>query len=79
MTNNNMSKSFRLHRGARQGDPISPFIFALALQPLAARIRLSSDILPLTHQGIPHKFCAYADDVVLFISQPNTSPSIVAD
>lgn len=73
LTNNNLSTPFRLYRGTRQGDPISPFIFALVLEPLAARIRLKSEILPIIHGNHPHKFSAYADDVVLFVSKPKSS------
>lgn len=65
ITNNNMSKPFPLYRGTRQGD--HSFSFALAQEAVAACIRLRSDILPITHQGIPHNFLECADDVVLFI------------
>ena len=75
VTNLNKSGHFRLYRDPRQGDPLSPFIFALALEPLASCIRSSPEIHPITHLGIRHKISAYADDVILFISDPKASIS----
>lgn len=68
VTNLNKPGPFRLYRGTRKGDPPSPFIFALALKPLASYIHSSPEIRPITHLGTPHKISAYADDVILFIS-----------
>ncbi len=73
ITNGQRSPPFRLYKGMRQGDPLSPFIFALALEPLACHIRSSPNIHPITCQCTKHKFSAYADDVVLFISNPEVS------
>ncbi len=75
VTNLNKSGPFRLYRRTRQGDPLSPFIFALALEPLASYIRSSPEIHPITHLGTQHKISAYADDVILFISDPKASIS----
>ena len=75
VTNLNKSGPFRLYRGTCQGDPLSPFSFALALEPLASYIRPSPEIHPITHLGTQHKISAYADDVILFISNPKTSIS----
>lgn len=72
-SNNISSEYFPLQRGTRQGCPLSPILFALAVEPLAIALRANNGI-----QGIPRgtlnlKLSLYADDLLLFISNPNVS------
>ena len=62
------SPYFSLHRGTRQGDPLSGYLFIIALELLAQVIREDNQI-----QGIPIgdktiKLTMYVDDITLFVS-----------
>lgn len=68
-TNGTVSGSFTIGRGTRQGCPLSPLIFALILEPLAQQIREDPNIIGNT----THKIALYADDILLFLTNPETS------
>ena len=72
LTNGLKSDSFPLYRGTRQGCPLSPLLFAVAREPLAEAIRMTPAIQGLL-VDYEHKICLYADDVLIFISNPETS------
>uniref|UniRef100_A0A3B1J7U7 Reverse transcriptase domain-containing protein n=1 Tax=Astyanax mexicanus TaxID=7994 RepID=A0A3B1J7U7_ASTMX len=73
LTNSNRSLPFPLQRGVRQGDPLSPLLFNLALEPLAIGIRNHPDIHGITINGLETLVNLYADDLLLSISNPATS------
>lgn len=72
-TNGLTSPYFKVHRGTRQGDPAFPAIFALALEPLAAVIRLDPNFTGIRVGHMTHKVMLYADDILTFVSCPDTS------
>lgn len=72
-TNDTYSPYFPLQRGTRQGCPLSPLLFALVMEPLAATIRGQTNIKGISRAQREHKISLYADDVLLFISDPATS------
>ena len=44
INNGSFSSNFELNRGVRQGDPLSPYLFEITIETLAAAIRTSTDI-----------------------------------
>ena len=70
ITNGRRSEPFPIARGVRQGCPLSPLLFALALEPLAETIRLHIDIKGITIGHKEHKIALYADNILVFLSSP---------
>uniref|UniRef100_A0A8C5PTB1 Reverse transcriptase domain-containing protein n=1 Tax=Leptobrachium leishanense TaxID=445787 RepID=A0A8C5PTB1_9ANUR len=76
--NGALTPSFAIQNGTRQGCPLSPLLFALALEPLLTSIRGNADIPGLPGESHQHKVSAYADDLMFFLSQPEQSlPAVV--
>lgn len=73
LTNQTLSSRFNLHRGTRQGCPLSPLIFALAIEPLAESIRSDPLIYGYVTEKSTNKISLYADDVLLYLTQPETT------
>lgn len=72
-TNNNLSSFFPLRRGTRQGCPLSPLLFALAIEPLAIALRGNISIKGIQRNNTEHKVSLYADDMLLYLSEPLSS------
>ncbi len=69
MVNGILSRSYRIYRGVRQGDPLSCLLFDLAIEPLSAMIR-KSDIegfnIPRCEEVL--KAVLFADDTTVYLS-----------
>lgn len=73
LTNGDRSATFPLHRSVQQGCPLSPALFAIALEPLALSIRGHPNILGLTVGGEETLISLYADDVILYLQNSEES------
>lgn len=73
LTNSHYSEYFDLHRGTRQGCPLSPLLFTIAIEPLAIALRSSRWVQGIWRGGVEHKISLYADNLLLFVSKPATS------
>lgn len=52
---------------------MSPLLFALAIEPLAIRIRISPDIRGIVCGDYEHTYLLFDDDLLLTLSSPITS------
>lgn len=74
-TNDHTSPSLSLQSGTRQGCPLSPSLCAILEEPLAAAIRQNGNIKGIQTENVHHKIGLYADDVLLFLLNSETSLS----
>ena len=66
MNNGTTTGYFNLNRGTRQGDPLSAYMFAPAIEVLFIMIRENVDIKGLSLLGTDVKLTACADDTTIF-------------
>ena len=73
INNGYLSESFPLERGCRHGDPLSPYIFILAIEPLAIMIKNNKQIEGIEVQNHTFKIGLYADDIFLLLKNSESS------
>lgn len=73
-----LSRPFGLSRGTRQGCPLSPLLFILALDPLVRHFQERHMFRGLQFRTGPLLMSLYADDIILYVRQPqhNLTPLI---
>ena len=67
------SSFFTLERGVRQGDPLSPYLFVVAVETLAIAIRQNSDFKGIYIQEQETKLLQYADDTTAILTDTNSA------
>uniref|UniRef100_A0A3B5PRH3 Reverse transcriptase domain-containing protein n=1 Tax=Xiphophorus maculatus TaxID=8083 RepID=A0A3B5PRH3_XIPMA len=72
-TNDIYSDYFSLGRGTRQGCPLSPLLFIIAIEPLSIALRASPSFRGIFRNGTEYKLSLYADDLLLYVSNPAIS------
>ena len=65
--NGQYSSWFNIHRGTRQGDPLSPYLFILCAEILSNMIRQNDRINGLRLKDIPILLSQFADDTAIFL------------
>lgn len=71
--NGSLSGCISLKRGCHQGCSASPLLFAICLEPLSQSIRQNKNIEGIKMDGGVQKLALFADDVLIYLSNPNSS------
>ena len=77
INNGHVSPFFLLHRGVRQGCPISGMLFVLAVELLSCAIRSDNKIEGIKVNGEEIKLSQYADDTTSFIKDQSSLKTLL--
>ena len=78
MNNSFTTGPFTLSRGVRQGDPLSPYLFIIALETLTIKIRNDDSIKGFKIGGETTKLSLFADDMTCFVRDKESYASLFA-
>ena len=73
INNGHLSDFFSIKRGVRQGDPLSPYLFIIAVELLSAALKNNPDIRGLQINNSSYLISQYADDSTLLLSDDEKS------
>ena len=76
----NLSQRFDISRGCRQGDPIAPYLFLIAVEFLAHKLRNNVQIKGFNFgQNTSHMMDLYADDLTIYLAPDDQSLKTVIE
>lgn len=79
INNGNISEVIPLLRGVKQGCPLSPYLFIIAMEILAINVRMENNIEGLTVNNTETKISMYADDTsFLFSPKPQCLHKLIS-
>ena len=64
----NLSRTFNISRGCRQGDPIASYLFILSIEILAIKLRMDLKVEGFKIGNLKHLLEIYADDLSIFLT-----------
>ncbi|KAL9954593.1 hypothetical protein ACROYT_G042155 [Oculina patagonica] len=73
INNGMISNPFKLERGVRQGDPLSPYLFIVAVETLAIAIRQNPAIKGISIGKEETKLLQYADDTTAMLADTSSA------
>ena len=68
---------FKLERGTRQGDPISAYLFIIALEVVFSLIKANPNIEGLQFFSHTFLYSAYADDTTFFLRNEKSATEVI--
>ena len=68
---------FKLERGTRQGDPVSAYLFIIALEVVFSLIKANPDIEGIQFFSHTFLYSAYADDTTFFLRNKKSATEVI--
>ena len=73
----NMTKYFKLQKGARQGDPVSAYLFILCLEIVFILIKTNKRVQGINIFDHTYLYSVYADDTTFFLEDERAIKELI--